>query len=197
MNHYKAPTSKTHGVMIDIETFAQTPDAVIASIAAVPFPYDVEEPLTWLGSVLESKSYFYKTIDLGTQPNRVFEGDSIKWWLKQEDAARQALLADGAMHLSPALTFLKETWPTGYPVYSKGATFDIVILCHAFTQMGIDPPWDYHQEFCARTVYELSGVGRPKIALLNGHNALDDALLQVVWFQRAWKSLLVPPQGEQ
>ncbi len=77
-----------NGVMIDIETFGQSSGATIASVAAVKFPlWTIED----MNDILNDEGrIFYKVCDINGQ-KRSFDGDTIKWWLKQNDQARAAL----------------------------------------------------------------------------------------------------------
>lgn len=171
-----------NGVMIDIETFGQGSAAVIASIAAVKFPLWTEEDIN---DILNNEErVFYKVVDITSQKGRSFDGGTVKWWLQQNEQARAALYGETGIPLEDALRQLVRWYPPNWDAFSFGATFDLVILQHAYQQYGIQSPFPYRNALCARTIIKLSDLQRPRLDL-PAHNALYDAALQAVWFQKA------------
>jgi hypothetical protein len=162
-------------VMVDLETLGNLADSIILSIGAVKFD-------------LESQKYdddgFYASIsidsnvDLGRKPVE----STVVWWLGQSKEA-QAVFHEPKQPLEEALRSLSE-W-LGHNkrlVWSNGADFDIPMLNHAYSQIGLLPPWEFWNSRCVRTYKSLPAAARvPKPE--NDHNALRDAFSQVRYVQ--------------
>ena len=67
-----------------------------------------------------------------------------------------------------------------YEVWSNGADFDVPMLAHAYTQVGIEIPWKFWNARCFRTWKSLPGSKNVKLPPMAGvkHNALTDAVTQ-------------------
>ena len=75
----------TRAIMIDLETLGKRPGCIISSIGAVVF----DPRSDWIGDTLHTH------IDWADSELRGFKADidTVKWWLKQDDAAASALVA--------------------------------------------------------------------------------------------------------
>ncbi len=173
-------------VMIDIETMGSTSRAVIASIGAVVFdPHLADVP-----AGVDRSRVFYTNIELTNQRGREFNGDTVRWWLEQSEAARIAFKNPMPIPLTAAMQHYSDFLRFHRPIHgwSLGATFDHVILQDAFDQLGWKNPINHREQLCMRTITRLSTVERPTLAG-TAHNALDDALLQAHWLQLCLKEL--------
>lgn len=86
----------THA-MIDIETLATKPDAVVLTVGGVKFnPYSAEEPHTPFSVRLD--------IDEQTAKGRVIDPNTIEWWSKQDKAIQDEAFSDE--NRTPVLTFI-------------------------------------------------------------------------------------------
>lgn len=161
-------------LMIDNETLATTSDAVILSIGAVPF--DLET-----GVVSDKGFYVSLSVDSNLEYKRRISEATLLWWLKQESAAQQ-VFHEPKQHLATGLEELSGyIGRNDYTVWSNGADFDIPMLAHAFTQVGMDVPWQFWNTRCYRTYKNLPGakaVAAPSSGVK--HNALSDAYNQAV-----------------
>ena len=172
-------------VMLDLETMGTANDAAIVAIGAVEF--DVVG-----GTVGE---VFYYPIDLGSSvaEGGVIDASTVMWWLRQSDAAREALSNRGdTLHIRQGLhSFTAWLSARGQDVrvWGNGAAFDNVILAQAYRRMGLPVPWAHWNDRCYRTVKALY----PDIKIQRmgvHHNAGDDAvsqaehLLQILAAQR-------------
>jgi len=162
------PTRKT-AVMVDLETFGTTPNAVITSIGAVRFdPYG-----TWIDTWA-----FHIHVAVASQPRRSIDAGTVLWWLQQSDAARNALVSgqDAAADLTLALEAFASFVDGADEIWCNGASFDLPTLAHAFAEVGDKTPWAYWQERDLRTLKALN----PQRIERSGtaHHALDDALHQ-------------------
>ncbi len=111
--------------------------------------------------------------------------DTVKWWLKQDDAARAAI-ADNkkTVKLSSALFDFREFVPRhkAATFWSNGATFDLVIIRNALDRHNHMVSWQYWQERDTRTlvdaVHRITGTNTSKTTPFEGikHDALADAI---------------------
>lgn len=185
--------------MVDLETWGTDRNTVVISIGAVKFdPYgDIGEyvdefhvgvdPASYAGPLLTGPYAF--AIDPGT----------VKWWM--EEGRRAALIEWMKLEKVDVATALQgfAMWYTGeaepsnessmqpvYPhkpeaVWSNGATFDIPILNQHFKLLGAAgvSPWNFRQENCYRTIYNLLGKSTTNPPTQGvTHDALSDAKWQ-------------------
>lgn len=165
-------------VMIDLETMDVGPNAAIVAIGAVAFNRDD------IG-IIEENPTFYTTIDLTSAMayGGTVSGDTVLWWLKQEEAAREQLYRESNETLMNTLMGFKE-WLTLYcdtqnvKIWGNGANFDNVILANAYRNCNMQPPWNFWNDRCYRTLKAENPNVIP--ASFNGvqHNALHDAVNQ-------------------
>lgn len=158
-------------IMLDLETLSTSSNAAILSIGAVEF--DDELGIT---------NEFYQTIDLNSMMSKGFDVDSntIKWWLKQSDYARESLLKNN-IPIAEALSKFK-TWlgKDNLRMWGNGSDFDNVILENAFKKFKVESPWPYWSNRCFRTIkysfpsLEKAESKKEKVK----HNSLDDAKSQ-------------------
>ena len=173
--------TKLRHVMIDLETMGTKPDCAIVSIGAVVF-----DPR--YGKV--SKDTFYVGLEWESQ-DRVINQDTVLWWGKQTNQARDAL--DGLDDLGDALTELSGWLPKDSKVWGNGATFDISMLEHAYRQLDLEVPWKFWNIRDCRTVLDMYESVRGGFNKKSGgclHNALDDAIFQAQYITMMWNRLL-------
>lgn len=162
-------------VMLDLETMGTASDAAIVAIGAVFF-----DPMTQsLGPE------FYHTVDLksSVEEGGKIDPETVMWWLKQEEAARQALMT-GVDHIRSVLGYfqeytLRECNRNDVKMWGNGSDFDNVVLGNAYRRTGIALPWSFRNNRCYRTAlagHPLESVQR----VGTWHNALDDAKTQAV-----------------
>ena len=158
-------------VSVDIETFANSPDAALAAIGAA----------AWAPG--ERVDRFYITV---SDPDGRYDPETIRWH------ARGGLptASMGADQPPNTLKFaLNEfsLWARGQGLQSEGgarlwahATFDLPILDLAFNRAGLSVPWHYRNARDLRTLYDLTG-GRPDLDR-DGmkHHAVQDAFHQLI-----------------
>lgn len=170
--------------MTDIETMGQRFDAPVLSIGSVFFDLDT-------GFI---KSEFYRAVDIDSafRFGRT-NGSTVKWWMQQGDAARQAAIK-GTENLPKVLqdfsAFYKQH-PKA-PIYGNGPSFDMTILEHAYARCEINVPWAFWNIRDCRTMKDLGEAIGYTVPKLQGtaHNALDDAKHQAAWVVEIRKRLL-------
>jgi len=177
----------TH-LMIDLETMGTAVNSPVLAIGAVYF-----EPST--GALGDR---FYAAID----PEDAFRygrvsGGTVKWWMKQPDAAREAVMK-GTKTAAEAFGAFevfchKHGGADHVQPWGNGAAFDISILDYAFVRiLERAAPWQFWNVRDCRTIKEIaSGLAFvPKTARTGTHHqALDDAVFQAQWVSEMWQVL--------
>lgn len=172
-------------VMLDLETLGTRPGCVVLSIGAVAF------------NQTEILSTFSVNIDARTSQRAGLriEADTVMWWMGRDEAARQSVLNGPTEELSVALLRFNQ-WlvPRGTPVrlWSKGPSFDAVILRSAYIAAGMDPLWDFRNERCVRTILDLAGIDGTRGFREDHetrHDAAIDALVQARAVQAAMRRI--------
>ena len=163
-------------VMIDLETLGTVASAVILSVGAVKF--DLES-----GAIDDAGFYASVSIESNLDLGRRVQEDTLLWWLKQ-DAAAQQVFHEQKTTLHAALTDLSDWIGTDdYQIWSNGADFDIPMLAHAYSQIGMEAPWKHWNSRCFRTYKNLPGARDIRIQTGVKHNALSDAVSQAQTLQ--------------
>lgn len=163
----------TVNVMLDIETMSQQKNAAIVSIGAVKF------------NEHEILDKFYVNVDPLSckEVGLHFQKETIEWWKKQDKAVRDALKVD-PRPIGEALDRFSEWFgPKSIETWGNGATFDCVIVENAFKVLNKQVPWKYYDERCFRTLCAIFKVHHSSTRVGNLHNALDDAISQVLTLQ--------------
>jgi hypothetical protein len=169
-------------LMVDMETMAVSPSAVILSLGAVHFnPY---------GNGYGDKLYFKIDLDDQDKLGREIDPSTLDWWSKQDPKAmEEAFSPDNRVPLAEAMDrFHKFAWGCD-AFWSHGATFDLVIIEDIYRQLGKPLPWNFWQLRDTRTLFDLGwNSDMPKGDL---HNALQDAIRQSVGVQNIYSKLKV------
>lgn len=159
-------------IMFDNETLATAADAVIMSIGAVRFDLDT-------GEIDDVGFYSSISVESNLELKRRISEETLIWWMGQDIAAK-AVFREKKQTLRAALEDLTD-WigPDDCQVWSNGADFDLPMLAHAMTQVGMEIPWKYYNSNCFRTYKKLPGAKNIRIPAVAKHNALADAHNQV------------------
>ena len=162
-------------VMIDLETLATTPNALILTIAGIKF--DIDDDYLSLTDPYQL-DHFYCRVSVESQPNRDIDDNTLAWWANQPAIAKEeAFSSEDRFHIADALTALNH-WAKGSERYwANGSEFDYPIIETANKECNLQSPWNYWQVSDARTIYKLfPSVELPKP---NVHHALYDCLNQI------------------
>ena len=160
-------------VMVDLETTGTSPDAAILSIGAVAF----DRASGALGPA------FYQTIDLASavQASGIIEPGTFMWWLKQSEAARNAI--ESGKHINVVLIEFSE-WlhlecapKENVRIWGNGADFDPVVLARSYERSHLPRPWNFWNSRCFRTLRDEHPTVEFERAGTH-HHALDDAISQ-------------------
>jgi hypothetical protein len=173
-------------IMIDIESLDTTPDCVILTIGAVLF-----DPR---GQGIVDKIEIRPTIEDQTEIyNRSINEATLEWWGKQNPEAIEEAMGDhGRVSFKDSMEQLyKFCWNQGKP-WSHGAPFDIVVMEHAWRQLGMRIPWPFYTVRDTRTLYEVAGVSLKdkKYKSSTTHRAVEDAEHQAIVVQDAYQKLI-------
>lgn len=172
--------------MVDLETMGTRADAPILSIGAVAFDSK--------NGILGER--YYTTIDLASAVK--FGGridpSTVAWWMQQSEQARKDVLGGMQLDIVTALhdfsTWLHEKCAPkkAVRVWGNGADFDCTILSESYKRCGIEPPWEFWNSRCYRTIKAVY----PNVEMKRTgthHNALDDAISQAEHFILIRKTL--------
>ncbi len=167
-------------MMLDMETMAVSPNAVVLSLGAVHFnPY---------GNGYGDKIYFKIDLDDQDKLNREIDPKTLEWWGEQDPAImEEAFSEEGRISLVDAMDqFHKFAWGCS-AFWSHGATFDLVIIENIYRQLGKNLPWQYWQLRDTRTLFDLGF--NPDMPQGSKHDALQDAIRQSVGVQNIYAKM--------
>ena len=179
---------KERDVMVDIETLATGPNAVILTIGALRFnPYGDDR-----GRPVEEMPHFYCRVDPESfdYPEAEINDDTLAWWAKQPPEIQHEAFGEGVERFSikRALEILFDFCRPMDRIWANGPAFDIIILETAAKHAGVPVPWNFWQARDCRTVFRLNPQREEKA---NNHNALDDCYQQTIKLQQCLKVLNV------
>ena len=172
-------------LMVDLETMAVSPNAVVLTLGAVHFnPY---------GDGYSDKLYMRISIDDQDTLNREIDPNTLDWWAKQDaKIMEEAFSPDDRVPLAEAIDrFHKFAWGCD-AFWSHGSVFDIVILENIYRQLGKPVPWQFWQIRDTRTLFDLGwDPDMPKGGL---HDALQDSIRQAAGVQNIYSKLKIKPR---
>lgn len=169
----------TTALMIDIETLALTPDAVVLQIG-----YCVAD--------LDTRTYHVQPTSIHLDPyyqnKRAIDFGTLQWWMKQDRAVADTVFSSE----------VQRTWVSSaedefedlvrkYPdmtVWASPAMFDLPIL----TSLWGDKPWKYNMErdmMTFRKLMDPDGLLKPPDNT-RAHDAAADAHWQMEYLMNLW-----------
>jgi len=167
-------------LMVDLETMAVTPNAVILTLGAVHF-----DP--WENTIGDE---LYMRFDLDDQDflERDIDPNTMEWWSKQDPAIMEEAFSDNdRVPVSEAMDrFHKFAWGCS-AFWSHGAVFDLIIIENILTQLNKPKPWSFWQCRDTRTIFDLGHD--PEMPKGSKHNALEDAKRQAIGVQNIYRKL--------
>lgn len=174
-------------VMIDIESLNTTPDCVILTIGAVLF-----DPK---GHGIIDRLELRPTIEDQTEIHgRSINDDTLRWWSTQSEAAQEEALGDrDRIPFADCMEVLYKFCWNHRAVWSNGASFDCVVMEHAWRQTSDKPnpiPWPFWSIRDTRTLYEIAGVSLKDGGHTTSHKAVEDAERQAIVVQKAYTKLI-------
>lgn len=147
--------------MIDTETLATTPNAVVRCISVIPFTLEREESVEEiLGRQLTVWIQAQPQIEAG----RELCEDTIAWWEKKlqsadpaERAAAERIFAENADEVDPKLgleiiaAYMLDEEPDGL-IYSRGSNFDFPMFEDMARQYGVPLPFSTWKITCSKSI---------------------------------------------
>jgi len=172
-------------LMVDLETMAVTPRAVVLTLGAVHFnPY---------GMGYSDKLYLRFDLDDQDLLNREIDPNTLDWWSKQDPKVmEEAFSPDDRVPLKDAMDqFHKFAWGCD-AFWAHGSLFDIAILEDIYRQIQKPVPWQYWQIRDTRTIFDLGWD--PDMPQASKHDALQDAIRQAAGVQNIYSKLKIRPR---
>jgi len=170
-------------LMVDLETLAVSPNAVVLSLGAVHF-----DP--WSKGHLD-EIYFRIDLDDQDKLGREIDPNTLDWWAKQDPTVmEEAFNPKGRIRLEDAINqFHKFAWGCD-AFWSHGAVFDLIIIENIYRQLGKPAPWQYWQMRDTRTLFDLGHD--PEMPKESKHDALADAIRQSIGVQNIYRKMNIP-----
>lgn len=158
-----------HGLQVDIEALAITPDAAVLSIGLVLF--------TTTG--VTRSAHFLLDLEDQEKLGRYAGASTVLFWMDPKQEQARLSLTDKKQPkytASEAHTLLRE-WSQGdVPVWACGPDYDFTILKSLMQSIGKELPWKYWMQRDFRTIKALApALDIPKT---NAHDAEADAIWQ-------------------
>ena len=167
-------------VMLDIETLATTPDAVVMSVGVVKFDPHTGTPY--------NKTLWRPDIDEQTERDRHVSESTLEWWAKQPDHIQEDAFSDEGR--IPVTEFMKELnrYCVGMEkIWCQGPQFDMLILENLYIQWGHHFGWQFWQVMDCRTLFQLMPVDPRKAIQQDLHSADADAYYQAIGVQQCYE----------
>ena len=176
--------------MLDIETLATSPNAVVIQVGFVPF--DISSGVVGKNKFLINiSSEDCQKYGLETNP------DTIAFWEKQDRAIWNST-QENPQPLEVALrelaAFIRQNLSSSRRRIWSHATFDIPVVSNAYNVAGIEIPWNYRETRDIRTLNWLhtsllEKKEKENAPRENAHNALADCLYQIEYVCRLHSDL--------
>ena len=167
--------------MIDVETQATSPNAIVLSIGAVFFDSE------------HKGESFYIELDTESQKarGRRSNPDTLTWW-RQKSQEGMRIPGDKSTDNIQALkdfsnwvNHVQKSHAKDVKVWGNGSCFDIPIMESLLSVYEVDIPWSFWNIRDVRTIVDICPdcrYGEDKKSD-NNHNSLDDAVNQMKWMQ--------------
>lgn len=172
-------------LMIDIETFGTKPNAIILSIAVVPFKM----------SGKTSRTKFFQSIDIDScvDAGQTIDPNTVLWWLKKSKEEQETLYdhTGGLLyHVLKDLADYIKSFGEDVCVWGNSARFDLGILEHAFGLFKLDTPWKFYNERDVRTLVALNPEIKKNMPFEGvKHDPVNDCHHQIKYCTATWQSL--------
>ncbi|MCX7594398.1 MAG: 3'-5' exoribonuclease [Fischerella sp.] len=169
-------------IMLDLETLATKPGAVILTLGAVKFdPYSDQEPFAPI--------YLKPDVDKQIEMGRLVNEDTLKWWSEQDEHIRNDSMSSGDRISLNEFTHQLNRYCVGVNrIWCQGPVFDIAMLENFYFQLGVPLPWGYGQIRDSRTLFDLIGDPRSEMQT-DAHNSLADSYYQAIAVQKVYNRL--------
>lgn len=177
---------KFSNVMIDFETLATVPHAVVLQLGWAFFQADPapERHRMETGQVLFSVPHQVKQ-------RRELNIDTWNWWLRQEPTLFRKLL-EGTFSIPEALAKFDEAWKMfadfDCKIWGNGANFDEPIMSNLYRTNGMKMPGHFSASRCVRTIKAICPLV-PYVKSTTLHDGESDAIAQAQFVQNCYDFL--------
>ena len=164
-------------IMLDIETLATTPDAVVLSFAAVKFnEFNAQE--TYIDEINVA-------LDVDEQINlgRTVNPETLNWWATQPKEIQEAAFAEDRISIKQFTKLLNKFIVGTDRIWAQGPVFDIAIMENLYRQLSLPIPWQYYNIRDSRTIIKALG-SEIKHERINAHDALSDCKFQAGYIKK-------------
>ena len=199
-------------IMVDLEALSNdVRNGSLLAIGAIPFTMDDDIPYPNEADFIVAtwEKAFYCPIDIVDQAKYKFEidGDTLQWWLHDDrySQLREFINARRRQPLSIVLTMFEEWVECVCPkkddlqLWSHGSTYDCMHLAEKWPivmMTSFNSVCPFRQVRDTRTLFEAytvkfpGGSPYPLFPRKRHHHPLEDAWMQAVAVQRAWKGII-------
>ena len=197
-------------VMVDIETMGTTASSPVLTIGAVLFDPLRQDTYDYL---LERSFLRQIKISESIKNSSGVDGDTLTWWLQQDDVAIKGLVSENAIGIAEAFEDFSQYCrsrnatterffpghseiPQACRVWAKGPDFDCKILEESYSRLNMFFPFKFWEYRCVRTVTDLGFPnGDPPVIEGIAHDARHDAIGQAMVVQFAYEALGLAPNS--
>lgn len=171
----------SENVMIDLETGATTPNAVVFAVGLVVFNDHKVEPIEELR---DRAIVMYPEIGPQNILPRILATETLAWHAKEPNRAEMLskyLDENSAITVDQVFDKFEDTIKPKAKVWANSPSFDLAILRHWAKQVGRELPFKFYQELDFRTLKHLAreyGIQLPKADEELAHTADYDAAFQ-------------------
>ena len=166
--------------MLDIETLATTPDAVVMSVGVVKFDPHSGTPY--------SKTLWRPDIDEQTERDRHVSESTLEWWSKlPQHIQDDAFTEDGRIPVTEFMKELNRYCVGADKIWCQGPQFDMLILENLYIQWGHHFGWQFWQIMDCRTLFQLMPTDPRKAIQQDLHSADADAYYQAIGVQQCYE----------
>jgi hypothetical protein len=172
-------------IMVDIEALGRKTDSVIISICAIEFDLNTGET----NRIFYEKCNIQSCLDAGLK----VDGDTISWWMKQDDKSRLEVVS-GTQSLSNMLfkftNFIQELKSSNLCIWGNSNRFDMGLLESSYTKLKKNIPWKFSLERDVRTLVSFSPNIKKEMEFIGTkHYPVDDCLHQIKYCTKIWNTL--------
>lgn len=168
-------------IMLDLETLGNETNKVICQIGACEFDLETGEIGKTFKVNVDAESH--------AREGGKLDARTVYWWLSQDKAAINSIIADPKLPIREAFAQLNEFLKDAKQIWSH-STFDFVTIQDTYKLLNIDPLFKYRSARDIRTLMSLANITINKTEREGTHHdALDDCIHQVKYCVQAYRKL--------
>lgn len=161
-------------LMIDIETLGTKSNALILSVAIVEF--------NMITSEIGDNIYLKICINDSLLNDFKIEGDTLMWWMTQDNNAKHIFNNKYSIKCIDALTQLSVFLLNrhNFKIWGNSARFDLGLLQNYYNKFNMNIPWKYGNERDVRTLVDFYPNIKKELVFEGvKHDALADCFHQI------------------